>query len=76
MIGPGPAHDGEGVSGGAVHAVVGAVHDESHALAECAELPDDQLFRPVVVQHVAGLEHGGITGIVVMENSPTSMSGR
>ena len=66
VVGPGPAHDWKGEGGGAVHAVVGAIHDEPHAFAQCAELPDDQLFRPVVVQHVAGLEHGGITGIVVI----------
>ena len=66
VLGPGAAHDGEGERRGAVHAVIGAVHDEPHALAQRAELPDDQLLRPVVVQHVAGLERGRVVRVVVV----------
>src|SRR5690242_6099694 len=50
----------------AVDSVVGAVHDEPRALGQCAELPDDQFLRPVVVQDVAGLEGGRIGRVVVV----------
>ena len=59
-------HDREGERRGAVHAVIGAVHDEPHALAECAELPDYQLFWPVVVEHIARFECRRILRVVVV----------
>src|SRR5207249_446435 len=55
VFGPGAAHDGKGKGRGTVHAVVRSVHDEADALGKGAELPDDQFFRSVVVEHVSGL---------------------
>jgi hypothetical protein len=46
--------------------MVGAVHDEPDPGAQRAELADDQLLRPVVVEHVTGLERGRLVRVVVV----------
>lgn len=64
---PAAAHDIEGVGGDRAHAVVGAVHDKFHPLADGAEFADDQLVADkfVVVGDVLFKPFGAVAVVVI-----------